>query len=505
MRVEISARRRSVPPQGAGRRRGAPRRQRRDGASQQARRVRPGPRTAAESRASRAGEGVWRVVLPDRCLERPEIGELGAAGRAVAQVRLELQRRGAGRARGRGGHRGAGRDWAQIMAVHPWRGSLLEHARAPAKARHHSANRDPGDLGDLPVGETLELAQHEDLAVLDGQGGHRTVQEARVVGAQRGPFWPLDPAGDLGREGVGRVLFLVEGADLTGPVLSEEGVAAAADHREEPGPGVDAVPAVEVPEGSDVGLLGGVLGIVIVAEERARQALGGAQVRRDRAHESLRPCPDAGTASGFRTIASGSRRCRGGAPFTADRNGPGGAGSITEERSSRGSPHVISSRRDSLPRRTGSRLAAGDGCPRHWPAFRRQEARRPSPAAGGERRPGHGVTTICPPCPRDRLPRRTRCRERERPGLVGNQPRTRVGLPGRDHRVEAELGDSNRACGRGGRASGGPRARRSLSLMSARLELETPGGDVRTRSAPLAGAGACAHRGRRKAIEPAER
>src|SRR5262249_49721952 len=62
-------------------------------------------------------------------------------------------------------------------------------------------------------------------------------------------------------------------------------VAAAAHDGEEPGAGVDAVPGVEVPEGADVGVLRGVLGVVIVAEEPAREAIGRAKVRRDDGHE----------------------------------------------------------------------------------------------------------------------------------------------------------------------------------------------------------------------------
>ena len=71
----------------------------------------------------------------------------------------------------------------------PWvaRGTVRRTGRAPAhqrrahqaacarQARHHGADRNVGDAGDVAVRQLLELAQHQHLAVADRQRGDRLV------------------------------------------------------------------------------------------------------------------------------------------------------------------------------------------------------------------------------------------------------------------------------------------------------------------------------------------
>ena len=55
-------------------------------------------------------------------------------------------------------------------------------ARQP---RHHGANGDPHVVSQLPVGQTLELAQHEQLMRTIRQRAHRPRDQRGVIGLQQ--------------------------------------------------------------------------------------------------------------------------------------------------------------------------------------------------------------------------------------------------------------------------------------------------------------------------------
>ena len=84
-------------------------------------------------------------------------------------------------------------------------------ARA-GEARHHRADRDLRDLGDLPVGQLLELAQHQDLAELRRQPRHQAIDQSPCPRSRSSAPPGPRPATGTSSSG-GRAVLALEGAE----------------------------------------------------------------------------------------------------------------------------------------------------------------------------------------------------------------------------------------------------------------------------------------------------
>ena len=148
----------------------------------------------------------------------------------------------------------------------------------PARSRqprHDGADRDAGDIGDLFVGTFLQLAQRNDLAEFGRQLLDRGADSLAIErSVERGTA--------LGLGGFAAVEFLIENnfAALRAALL-ERAEGSVAHDAEKPGPAVLAAETIEESEGAQAGVLHHVFGVVIVAHQKTRQAVGGIEMRQN--------------------------------------------------------------------------------------------------------------------------------------------------------------------------------------------------------------------------------
>src|SRR5262245_41166453 len=185
---------------------------------------------------------------------------------------------------------GRGPSWRSPTGGGPATGALLsvqgppERLTGARQAGHDGSDGNAHRLGHLLVREALELAQHEQLSRTVGQ-----VPEG--PGDQRGAVRSKQQRFGIRLRPRAPVLLLVERVSGRREAAAVPTTADVADDPQEPGAGVAAAERPEVSQGPKRSLLHDVFRVVLVPQERARQAIGGETMRQDDLVEAF---PDGG-------------------------------------------------------------------------------------------------------------------------------------------------------------------------------------------------------------------
>ena len=170
------------------RQRGAERKASAAASAATARRARDGAAGSAASMRERSAAGAAKreVRAGHRLAHLAELRKLRRAARAAGDMRLDLA-----------GVPGIELAVEQRVQQHP--GFIARHhrsfssaasqaarniARAARQPRHHRADRRADDLGDLAIGQVVDLAQHDRLAEWRRQRAHHVADRLLVAAAQ---------------------------------------------------------------------------------------------------------------------------------------------------------------------------------------------------------------------------------------------------------------------------------------------------------------------------------
>src|SRR6266851_1784294 len=243
---------------------------------------------AADARAQQIGRLEARHLELDRRAELAFAAEQRGAFGAAAEMRLE-------------GWRLARTDlaveigMAELLCLFAIHGLLLllfalplsQQQRARTRQpRHDRADRDAHDLGDLAIGKLLQLAQHDDLAVLERKRGDELVQSLALTRLDQQRLGI--PRQAVAAHQQRRVFALRRGgivfeADrfLRPAVALHPSVTGAAHDAEQPGGGIVAGEGVEILERPEAGVLHHILRVGAAARHPIGKAVGGIQMRHD--------------------------------------------------------------------------------------------------------------------------------------------------------------------------------------------------------------------------------
>lgn len=161
---------------------------------------------------------------------------------------------------------------ALVQLIVQFSAERVTGARQP---RHDGADGDADDLGQLPVGQTFDLAEYQQLVKPIREIAQRTRDQRGVVGLQQKHFG----IGGHGRGGA--VLLLVEWIAARLDAAAAPAGAGVTHDSEEPRPPIAAGERPEVLERTQRRLLHDIFGIVFVAHQPPGQSPGGPEMRHD--------------------------------------------------------------------------------------------------------------------------------------------------------------------------------------------------------------------------------
>ena len=142
-----------------------------------------------------------------------------------------------------------------------------------------------GNIGDLLVRETFQLAQDQRLAELGGQCFQRLTEELPVTGSEELHVRLLCGVTRDLRHAV--VICVAGKRGRRRALLSQPRVTRVAHDSEHPGAGISPAVAVEGPQGAKIRFLYHVLGVLVVVGQPAGQIVASGEVRHDDTLEAL--------------------------------------------------------------------------------------------------------------------------------------------------------------------------------------------------------------------------
>src|SRR5580704_12177327 len=160
----------------------------------------------------------------------------------------------------------------------------MQRAREP---RHDRSNRYADDVGNLPIGELVDLAQHDGFAERHGQVRNEPADGLRIPFADHRGFrrgWSLLPE----RRGLLIRLCVLLRRNGGAGAARELRTTDVAENGEQPRLHRRAVIAVEMPQRAHIAFLRGILGIGAVAKEVPRERVDVVQIRERGVAETAR-------------------------------------------------------------------------------------------------------------------------------------------------------------------------------------------------------------------------